>query len=205
MATTDQTEPDPAALQQAEDRLRALQRSVRKDGPSSDSETTARQLLATIRSLMDHVEDTETFEPAHQLLDRAGTFVRETFGCFLDRAGLAYYETCPVTLAHVRVGFSVGVVIKARLCSICGNDPEDCEHIKGLHYEGQLCVHQLTELDLQEVSLVARPAQPDARILRQSVSVADLQTALGSEWTPGMEVSCDKCLTPCVGVSRPLG
>jgi hypothetical protein len=201
----DPIERDTASLLKAERQLKQLRESVKKADQSRESESEARQLLVMLRSLMDHVEDTALFEPAHDLLDQAGKFVRETYGCLLERVGTTYYETCPVTLAHVRLGFSVGVVVKARECSICGQDPEDCEHIKGVEYGGHMCSHRLTELALTEVSLVARPAQPDARILRISVPIEELRTALGPGWSPGIEVSCDKCLTPCRGVSRPLG
>jgi hypothetical protein len=60
------------------------------------------------------------------------------------------------------------------------------------------------EADLFEVSLVARPAQPDARIESISVGRNELRKRLGSKFTPGMPVFCDNCLTPCGGVVRPF-
>ena len=35
-----------------------------------------------------------------------------------------------------------------------------------------------------------------------SISVSDLKGALGDEFAPGMEVSCDRCLLPCQGLIR---
>jgi hypothetical protein len=61
----------------------------------------------------------------------------------------------------------------------------------------------IREMDLVEVSIVSKPAQPDARIQRQSVDTADLRAALGEQWKPGMAVNCDFCLRPCRGLIRP--
>jgi hypothetical protein len=55
-------------------------------------------------------------------------------------------------------------------------------------------------MHLKEVSLVAKPAQPEARIHKRSIDTADLQELLGPEWSPGMPVNCDFCLRPCQGL-----
>ncbi|MGL5827423.1 MAG: hypothetical protein ACRCYU_21835 [Nocardioides sp.] len=58
----------------------------------------------------------------------------------------------------------------------------------------------VTEMQLDEISLVARPAQPDARIQRQDVSIKFLKARLGEAFTPGMKVICDRCLSECGGL-----
>jgi hypothetical protein len=109
-----------------------------------------------------------------------------------------------VSLAHNRVGFSPGYIVRAAECSICHLDPEDCGHIAGRTYDGEVCHRILTQLDLLEVSLVGRPAQPDARIERIGVGDAELRERLGPRFRRGIPVTCDRCLTPCDGVRRPF-
>ncbi len=62
---------------------------------------------------------------------------------------------------------SVGCVINARTCSICGADltKSHCRHIPGKTYQGQLCYGILSDAkDAYEFSLVAVPAQRNAGI-----------------------------------------
>lgn len=53
---------------------------------------------------------------------------------------------------------SVGGIIKKTKCSICEMEYEDCEHMKGKFYSGKLCVREIHEMDLEEVSMVENPA-----------------------------------------------
>lgn len=170
-----------------------------------EAERSVRSSLHLFRSAMNWLEGTEEFEVAHQELDAAGRFARETFGCTVERQGDQYFDSCPAKLAHNRIGMSIGYVVKSAECSICGLDPEDCPHIRGYEYDGVVCTRRLVELEVQEVSLVARPADPDARIERVSISHAELREALGDAFRPGIDVNCDVCLTPCAGVRRPMG
>ncbi|GAA1871013.1 hypothetical protein GCM10009836_59640 [Pseudonocardia ailaonensis] len=159
--------------------------------------------MQTLRSAMNHLEDTATFEDAHTELDRAGRLARQKFaeGCHLDLdEDLTYHQSCPVALAHNRVGLSPGMIVRESQCSICESDPEDCIHITGRTYDGERCVRIIKEADILEVSFVARPNQPDARINRVSVDIGRLKRGLGSDFHPGVPVLCDNCLTPCGGV-----
>lgn len=189
--------------------------SVRKScssspGPSEEDETNLREALHTLRSAMNWLEGTKDFERAHETLDGAGTLAREVFpvGCLFPYRDGTYFTECPVALAHNRSGMSIGFVARAAECSICGQDPEDCPHISGRLYDGERCVRIITDLDLLEVSLVARPAQPDARIMSMSIDMKDLREDLGEdlgeEFTPGVPVTCDRCLSPCDGVVYPF-
>ena len=83
-------------------------------------------------------------------------------------------------------------------------DPDECSHITGRIYGGKRCIRRITDLDLIDVSLVARPKQPDARITRMSVDMNDFREWLGEEFTPGMPVACNRCLRKCDGVARPF-
>lgn len=176
------------------------------DGATPEAESKARDALRLLRSAMDWLEDTERFEAAHEELDHAGRFTRETFGCTFTFENGSYWQECPVALAHVRVGISPAIVIGRVECSICHGDPEDCPHITGRMYEGERCIRNINEIkEFLEVSFVARPAQPDARIMRQSVDTNGLIAFLGAGFEVGMPVNCDRCQSPCDGVSRPFG
>lgn len=193
------------------------------------AERNARQALAAYRASLDWAEDTEHEEEAHRLLDEAGRWVRETFGCRLKREGTHYEQTCPVALGHNRIGLSVGGRAAKRVCSLCGMDASECEHLPGKAYVvpggahdlgwcrvccNSECDHLPTEsyraslvsiiheMELDEVSIVAKPAHPEARIQAMSIPVSDLRSRLGSEFEPGMDVSCDRCLLPCDGLVR---
>lgn len=176
---------------------------VQVEGASDEADARAREGLATLRSAMNWLEGTAEFEEAHAVLDEEGRFTRETFGCALEQEEDGYWVTCPVALAHNRVGMSIGAIVREARCSICLQDPHDCEHIIGEQYDGDRCVRMIIKADLLEVSFVTRPADPDARIHRLSVSTKELRARLGPNWQPGMRVSCDRCLTPCDGLSYP--
>jgi hypothetical protein len=171
-----------------------------------DAEAVAREALAAARSAMDWLEDTDHFDEAHELLHDVGRFTRSTWGCSLSLDEKGYWRDCPADLAHIRMGMSPGMVIGASECSICGREPRDCVHIKGRVYDGKVCHRIITEIkEVLEVSFVARPAQPDARLHRVSVGSSGLKAALGPQWQAGMRVSCDKCLGECPGLTHPVG
>lgn len=165
-----------------------------------------RGAIKTLRSAMNWLEDSEHFESAHAALDDAGRLAREYFpeGCTFAYRNNAYFIECPVALAHNRVAISPGMLIKSAECSICGSDPQDCAHITGRVYDGKRCIRKVNELDILEISFVGRPAHPDARIESMSIDIAELHTSLGSDFTPGIPVTCDRCLSPCDGVVRPV-
>lgn len=194
----------------------------------SIAEQEARDGLALLARSLDWAEDSE-FEPeAHRRLDEAGSWVRKTFGCFLNRSGKEYQQTCPVALAHNRIGMSIGGAA-VRICSLCGGDFSECVHLPGTAYVvpggadelgwcriclAESCEHTpadrvrvtvvaiIRQVELEEISLVSKPAHPEARLTSVSVSTSDLQSALGPEFQPGMDVSCDKCLSSCGGLIR---
>lgn len=153
---------------------------------------------------MNWLEDSADFETAHQRLDQAGQLQRKHFRdrCRFTYKGGRYFQECPVSLAHNRVGLSIGAVIREAECSICHQDPDDCEHIPGRTYGDEECTRVIKRFDLQEVSFVGRPNFPDARIESLSVDIADIRAELGERFQVGMDVLCDQCLKPCDGVSR---
>lgn len=175
-------------------------------------EQDARAALTVYPASLDWAEGTDMEDEAHRRLDEAGRWVREAFGCVLDRSGEAYKQTCPVALGHNRIGLSVGGCAASRACSLCGQDVSECEHLPGTAYMvpggaddlgwcrvccKQQCEHVPTEmyraslvsiireLKIDEVSLVSKPAQPEARIHAVSIPWSDLRAVLGDAFTPG--------------------
>lgn len=205
-------------------------RDLLAEGDRSAAEITARKALETFRSALNWAEFGPDEDTAHSELDQAGRWVRETFGCRLTRDGMQYEQTCPVALAHNRIGLSVGGAA-TRVCSICGEDLSECPHMRGRAYlvpggVGELgwcrvcgsherCEHVpgeeyrasvisiITQMDLEEVAFVSRPAHPDARLSSVPIPHEDLIKALGSMFIPGMDVSCDRCIMECDGFFRP--
>jgi len=228
-----------AALDEQISRRRAAAQSLLRDareavegnadGQSLDNaERDARAALTLFARSLDWAEDTEEEDEAHRLMDQAGTWVRETFGCQLTRSGTRYSQTCPVALAHNRIGMSIGGTAK-RLCSLCGDDLSECEHIPGTSYLvpggvsslgwcrvclQEACEHTpdqnhrvsvvgiIKQMDLVEVSFVPKPAQPEARIMEMTIPVPELIEALGDTFVPGDEVSCGRCLRECEGLTK---
>ena len=69
--------------------------------------------------------------------------------------------------AGIKKEVSVGCAMGRAVCSICGSEYGTCGHMKGEHYDGQLCVAILKEpMDAYEFSFVAVPAQPNAGVLK---------------------------------------
>jgi hypothetical protein len=166
----------------------------------AEAEAKARSSAKTLRSAMDWLEDTAHFEEAHRVLDQAGRFIWQNFGCRLAFQDGTYRQDCPVALAHNRIGMSIGAIVKKVSCSICRRDPHDCSHITGRSYDGNRCVRIIEEAELLEVSLVDRPSMPDARIMSITIPDSDLREQFGPNFQPGVPLSCNRCLSDCEGV-----
>ncbi|WP_340696865.1 hypothetical protein [Cellulosimicrobium funkei] len=195
----------------------------------AEAERCAREALAEYASALNWAEDTDSEESVHSEMDQAAEWVRRTFGCRLAREGTEYFQRCPIALGHSRAGLSVGGYVRKQ-CSLCGEDLSECSHLPDMAYlvpggaadlgwcrvclQRDSCEHasdqnyrvavvaMVVEMSFEEVSLVPKPAFPDARLTSMSISASELRTALGAEFTPGIDVSCDRCLTPCGGLKR---
>jgi hypothetical protein len=193
------------------------------------AEAQARKALDIYRSALNWAEDTAHEEVAHARLDLGGRWVRQTFRCHLHREGSEYSQRCPVALGHNRIGLSVGGTA-VPTCSLCGGDLSECEHRRGVAYlvpggNGDLgwcrvcltestCAHSpdeeyrvrvvsmIRQMEFTEVSIVSKPAHPDARIMSMVIEHSDLERRLGASFVPGVPVSCDWCLSPCNGLTK---
>lgn len=65
---------------------------------------------------------------------------------------------------------SVGGIIKKSNCSICKESYGTCNHIKGRLYNGELCVREISEMELEEVSLVDVPANKHCITLTTTIN-----------------------------------
>lgn len=100
-----------------------------------------------------------------------GTVVRnypfelETTNGYVER--LEVYEK----LLFPKMFFSsVGGIIKKCNCSICKESYGKCNHIKGRLYNGELCVREISEMELEEVSLVQVPANKHCIMLQTTIN-----------------------------------
>lgn len=79
----------------------------------------------------------------------------------------------PVKRLHVieellfppQVFMSAGLIVRTQVCSVCGNDYEDCDHLAGRPYMGEFCVIIAGDLEADHVATVERPADKRCRII----------------------------------------
>ena len=65
-----------------------------------------------------------------------------------------------------RMAFSsIGSIIKKSRCTICNNDYNECDHIKGKLYGGEICAREILDAEIEEVSIVDNPANKLCRQL----------------------------------------
>jgi len=85
-------------------------------------------------------------------------------------------------------------------CRICGKDK--CTHSAEIEYRVPL-IAVVTEAEIDEISIVTRPAMKVTRISALTEPVAELEEILGFDLPDGSVLSCDSCLSPCEGLIRP--
>jgi hypothetical protein len=125
-------------------------------------------------------------------------------GCELPYEEGSYQLKCPVALAHVRIGISIGAIIEESECSICGDDPDNCIHISGREYDGERCATVVMKARLEHAALVARPDFPDARVTAMPMPMDYIRSELGESFVPGTILFCDRCLSDCAGIADPM-
>jgi hypothetical protein len=87
-------------------------------------------------------------------------FELESGTSYLER--LANYEKLLFPNLYFQ---SAGGIIKKSHCSICKKKSGKCDHLKGKLYNGELCCRNITEMELEEVSLVETPANKHCRVI----------------------------------------
>lgn len=87
--------------------------------------------------------------------------------------------------AGIKKEVSVGCAMAQAVCSVCGSEYGTCGHVKGEHYDGQVCAVILKEpVDAYEFSFVAVPAQREAGVMKgmgAAVSLKELAAENGAQ------------------------
>lgn len=176
---------------------------------------------------LNYLEDHELAEDAHGAIHRAAFMRRGLYGCpIVLRDDDEFWNSCSINISHLRLGMSVGLISDFE-CSICRRMVEDCDHSMGGVYDktasrdddGQCSICEATECEhetgkayptvayanarnarAEEVSMVARPRYPQARIVEESIDLGpagdDPQIRRAAEHN---DLNCDVCLGPCQG------
>lgn len=174
---------------------------------------------------LNYLEDHELAEVAHAAIHRAAFMRRGLFGCPIVLREDEFWTNCSMNLSHLRLGMSVGLVSDFE-CSICGKLVEDCDHImnevyyqNATHSDGKCsicgastCEHEAGKayptvayanarnMGFEEVSLVARPRYPQARMVEESVDLgSDGDDPRVRRAAQQHILNCDGCLGPCKG------
>ena len=78
---------------------------------------------------------------------------------------------------------SVGCAVEKVVCSVCGQELDQCPHEKGEEYDGQVCCGVLTgATDAYEWSFVAVPAQRRAGIIKSAGRRMEDEARLGRKY-----------------------
>jgi hypothetical protein len=198
-------------------------------GPKrTEAEEVAREALASAVRAFNLLEDFPEADDAHRLVHELGMFVSRHFGCEIAFEDGFWRWSCPVVIAHLRLGQSVGFTAK-RLCSICreGILSQQCPHMPNETYRVTVenadycpcgiehCAeHQpgavidvaptaiIDEADLEEISWVRRPRDPLARIHSISYTTQQILGLMGAPEIPSNAnaLECFHCRQHCTGL-----
>jgi hypothetical protein len=203
LPTTDTKTAGPAqvALSDAAELIARAEVFLRKK-----RRTTAEKLFRQSLTKLREAALWEPNASAHrEHLHKTGLKVHDLFGCRIEFKRGEYSVSCPVLLSHTKGGFSIGGTATV-VCSICGANVLECGHIAGRHYNGvtaarmgslcnicgtRKCSHVLgrrydgverfglvTDLDLDHVSYVERPAMPLCAVYSYNLTKADVLNIL---------------------------
>jgi hypothetical protein len=178
---------------------------------------------------LNFLEDHELRDEAHTAIHRSGFLRSGLYGCPIHFRDDDYRTECLTVLAHQRFGASAGLVTEFE-CSICGRQVEDCDHLGDEFYEviaahadggrcsvcdSEECEHEMGQVYearayaraknfiAQEISWVARPRYPLARLREQSFDVGSLADDPGTRTHAERgELHCDGCVGPCPGFNE---
>lgn len=178
---------------------------------------------------LNYLEDHELREEAHAAIHRSAFVNRGLFGCPVVLRDDEYWTDCPINISHLRVGVSAGLVSDFE-CSVCGELVEDCDHQMGHPYpkvaeltaegkctlcdsvdcehpEGKIFLAQAhasaRNIQAAEVSLVARPRYPLARIVEELKDMGPLhKDSRVVHAAKHGDLNCDADLGPCEGFNE---
>ena len=87
------------------------------------------------------------------------------------------------TLFPPQMFMSTGMIVEKASCSICGEQYDDCGHVKGHAYNGELCTRTIEQAKMLEVSIVEHPSDRRCRV----TNVGGLNTMTLSPEEPSAE------------------
>lgn len=188
-----------------------------------------KQSIKASMNALNYLEDHPLREEAHAAIHRAAFVNRGLFGCPITLRDDEYWTDCPINISHLRMGVSAGLVSDFE-CSVCGELVENCDHQAGQTYpkvaelstggtcticNSVECEHRQGETYLvrafgnarnaraSEVSFVARPRYPLARITDQSWDMEDMHDdPIVKRAAERGELNCDGDLGPCKGLNE---
>jgi len=179
---------------------------------------------------LNYLEDHPLREEAHIAIHRAAFAKRGLLGCPITYGeDEEYWTTCPMDISHLRMGVSAGLVSDFE-CSICTELVENCDHVMGEYYPQVMkrdargicnicgktgCAHSVGETTMvaawanarnvkaNEVSMVARPRYPLARLVEKSydLGLAGEDPRVQKAAKKG-DLHCDGDLGPCKGFNE---
>jgi hypothetical protein len=188
-------------------------------------ETSARSALAHAVHAFRDLAETQRADRAHHSLHRYGELVSGLYGCWMewDAEEGIWYDTCPVRLAHIGDGFSIGFTC-TRLCSICREDVSECEHLSILPYtivaeryvddddrvdrcsvcHEEACEHAVgSEYKVYQWQLMRNPMMHEATITptprepRARIGAMEMDPQPPPPRRPSERVTCTDCLLAC--------
>lgn len=65
-----------------------------------------------------------------------------------------------------QVFMSMGFVVSSEVCSICGSECGQCDHLKGRAYRGEICHGIVREAEIRDISIVEEPGNKHCRVMR---------------------------------------
>jgi len=143
---------------------------------SSEALDKMAELFVGVTGVMDHDPKSENqtariFSCRTEISNDKFTSDGKPYKCLTARAYMPRTQANSNFITELDSGIkkevSVGCSVKKRICSICGNESVNCEHIRGRYYDGKMCYMTLTQpTDAYEWSFVAVPAQRSAGVIK---------------------------------------
>lgn len=179
---------------------------IRRSNPT-EAEKLCRESFGLLREAFLLTKDFRITKQLH----RYGRVVHDTFRCIIPFEDGEYEQSCPVSLSHLRHGVSPGIS-GTEICSICGANMLDCDHVKGWLYSNvparkaqgacnicrqESCEHEpgkrygptmafafMEDLQADHIAIVENPKDPLAAITSQTIDKEDILASLPAREKP---------------------
>lgn len=92
-----------------------------------------------------------------------GALRAHPIGAQFRRLAFVPFQVEHVLFPHIAF-MSAGMIVRKSECTICGEMPGECEHVRGHVYGGKFAGIHVTEVDLRDTSIVDLPADKRCRM-----------------------------------------